>query len=291
MKSFKYLSFTAILMLALCFEAAAQVGLQLALNQRDFLLYEGIYAKVRIRNYSGRALIFGEEDLLKGKLEFEILDNSGEMIPKSEDYDPLVGTVLSSGSTKEVLLPLSRMYPIRKPGSYTVKAVLSHKSLASDYQSRESGFSVVNGTSVWKKTVGVPDMFSSDSGEKQLPRDVSIKYYNNAKDRIYSLVIEDKKFVYRVVRLGLEVGIQRPECRIDHLSRIHILLQISPKVFTYHIFDINGILDQKDVYVKTDVSPMLVFDEDTGRVMIVGGKKGVENIDYVEDEYIKFIEK
>ena len=52
------------------------------------------------------------------------------------------------------------------------------------------------------------------------------------------------------------------------------------------IYDINCELREKEVYVKTRTVPTLVLDNKEGSVLVVGGRKGVKEQDYAEENGI-----
>ena len=95
--------------------------------------------------------------------------------------------------------------------------------------------------------------------------------------------IEDEKYVYGIARIGSDIGNFPPACEVDGLSRIHVLLQVSPNVYSYFIYDINCELAEKEVYVKTNTAPTIVMDTKEGMVVVVGGRKGMKDVDYVEE--------
>lgn len=275
--------FTTLLLLA-SVSAQAQVSLTVTINRSNYLLYETIYAKVVLRNYSGQALTFSDNAEATGSLKFTIdmPDHTKAEIRKSA-YDALVGTIIKPGATEEVLVPVTSSYVITKPGNYRIKAVLSHKLLTSEYQSEASTFSICNGLPVWERMMGVPDLFKKAPGEFCPPRKAKIVTFNDGRDKVYCLILEDGKYVYGVARLGSDIGNFPPSCEVDGLSRLHIMIQVSPNVFSYFIYDINCELREKEVYVKTKTIPTLILDNKEGGVVVVGGRKGVKEQDYVEE--------
>ena len=276
--------FLGILCLLATQSLKAQFGVNLELNRENFLLHESVYAKVSIRNYSGRNLIFGEIAELKGHIEFDVYGPNGELIrPYNTKLNPMNGVVLNSGSTTSVTIPLSRMYHFSLAGSYTIRAVLSHVQLESSYVSKVSSFFIFNGFCVWERRVGVPDVFNKNAGGKIKTRKVRLlNFYDNRK-KLFALCIEDSKYVYAVIRLSADIGNKPPQCEIDGLSLIHILTQISPKVFSYYVYDLNGRLQERANYARLNsINPRLIVDSDQGVVTVVGGRKAVKGKDFQE---------
>ena len=58
----------------------AQVTVQLELNQQVFMQFEPIFAKVKIRNFSGHPLVFGANKELSGQISFQIYGPKGDLI-------------------------------------------------------------------------------------------------------------------------------------------------------------------------------------------------------------------
>ncbi|MFZ2653317.1 MAG: hypothetical protein WAX69_00230, partial [Victivallales bacterium] len=262
----------------------AQVSVGVAVNRANYILYETIYAKVILRNYSGQALAFSDNAESSGTLKFfiDMPDKTRAELRKTA-YNPLTGVIIKPGATQEVLVPVTNLYVLTKPGNYRLRAIVSHKLLPTEYQSEAAVFSICNGLPVWERTIGVPDLFKKKEGEAALPRKAKVLTFNDGKDKVYCLIIEDGKYVYGIARIGSDIGNFPPSCEVDGLSRIHIMLQVSPNVYSYFIYDINCELGEKDVYVKTNTVPTIVMDNKEGTVVVVGGRKAAKDIDYVEE--------
>lgn len=270
------------------FQVKAQFGMALGLDRSSYLLHEPVYAKLYIRNYSGRGLIFGEKEKeLKGDVSLVIFGPDGKTIKKfNNKLNPMSGTILNPGASVNVIIPVSRMYRINRAGNYTIKAILSHPQLAKSYESKVGGFSVFNGISIWKRIVGVPDVLNLDSNKKIKTRVVKIMSFYDGKKKMFALAIEDPKYIYGVRRLANDIGNKPPQCEIDGLSLIHILVQVSPKVFSYYVYNLKCQLEETGNYTRADdINPRLVRNPEQGTVMVVGGRKAVKGKDFVEDDY------
>jgi hypothetical protein len=272
------------LMLLVSASSQAQVSLTVAINRANYLLYETIYAKVVLRNYSGQALTFSDNPEATGSLKFTIdLPDHTKAEVRKGAYNALVGTIIKPGATEEVLVPVTSSYVLTRPGNYRIKAILNHKLLDKEYQSEACTFSICNGLPVWERTMGVPGLFKKTPDEVLPPRKSKIVTFNDGRDKVYCLILEDSKYVYGVARIGSDIGNFPPTCEVDGLCRTHIILQVSPNVFSYFIYDINCELREKEVYVKTKTIPTLILDNKEGGVVVVGGRKGVKEQDYVEE--------
>ncbi len=282
-----FLALTAALLTASA--AQAQFSLKIQLDRKTYLQYEQIYTKVTLRNMSGHPLAFGDNPQLKGDLMFEFETPDGkppELIETT--YSPLFGQVIEPGETTSVVIPLLRLYKIRAVGKYKVTALIQHTQLADKYKSDQSvDFSVTNGLKVWETTVGVPSIKEEDIAvdEKIKTRKFKIVTFYDGIDKIYSLIVEDDLRIYGITRIGFDIGNGPPAKEIDRMSKVHILAQAGPSVYSYYVYDINCNLDEKNVFVSTQTStPTLVRDPKNGSVVLAGGKKGVLGVDFIEVE-------
>jgi hypothetical protein len=290
----RLLKLLALCLLALpAVEATAQVSLRLEMANSCYIQYEAIYARVTIRNYSAHPLAFGESKELQGRLKFEIEMADGSFaapIPGVEQPQ-MLGVILLPGSTQTVTFIISKYYPLQRLGKYKIKAYVEHPQLPSAYESNNAFFSVVSGNVLMERSVGVPDYVQSSQNQTIKTRKYRILDFFDGRNKIYALSVEDDRMVYAVKRLGFDMGPSlKPTCEIDALSRINIILPVSPKVSAYYVYGIDGKLEKREIYVKTNASPTLVVDKKDGSVMIVGGRIARKDLDYQEYKDLPFME-
>ncbi len=283
-----------VLCWALAPESFAQVSLSLEVNNSNYLQYETVYAKVTMRNYSAHPLAFGENKELSGRLKFEVESPSGSLLSVSSNgLPPMVGVILPPGGAKTMTFALSEYYDVKPKGKYKVKAVVEHSQLTAAYESNPAFFSVLDGVSIWERVVGIPDYIKSAEMDKPVQtRTYKLVSIFDGKNKVYLLVVEDAKCVYSVKRIGFDMGYSlKPNCEIDALSRIHILLPVSPKISAYYIYNLDGKLEKREVFLKTDTTPTLVAEAKDGTVIIVGGRAARKDLDYAEFKDLPFMEK
>ena len=88
--------------------------------------------------------------------------------------------------------------------------------------------------------------------------------------------------IYSVIRVGKAVGYEKFTAETDMLSRLHLLMPISPKVFHYLAFSPDG-KKFADEYRKTSGTiPMLMRDPDTGIVTLLGGETARAGVDFAD---------
>lgn len=291
-----------VMLVCIC-PLSAQVVINMQLNQNIYLQFEPVYARIKFRNLSAHALAFGERKGLRGTLRFDINHISGRVSyvpPISQSNMPsLIGVIIPPGSTHEAIFRISDFYDLRKPGNYTIKAVLFHPQLRSGYESATRSIKVTVGQTVWGPvTVGIPESGKSTrkadplaSTKKIQTRNYSIVSYFTGRVSLYALVIDDKYRTYLVKRIGFDLGPElKPKCEIDFLSRLSIMIAASPNVFAYYQYNVDGVLEQKQVYIKTNTTPTLVLDNKTGVVMPAGGRVARKDRDYAVIKDLPFME-
>ncbi len=274
--------FTLLLFLLAAVALHAQVGLDINLNRNVYMQYEPVYAAVTIRNDSGKALVFGSDPQLQGSIQFEIKDLDGKVIPARPDAALTVsGLVLRPGELRRLVLPISKYYDIDRLGSYRVNAYVSHAMLPVEYKSRDLKFTVDRGFDVWKRTVGLPDMTNGKPTSRNEQRTYSVRSLIDINNRYFYLVVEDDKTVYGVARLGEAVGQERVMAEVDMLSRIHLLVPVTPKVKHYIAFALDGANIANEFRKMSDTIPTIYKDPENGVVTFLGGSPAIEGVDYV----------
>lgn len=261
----------------------ADIAIKLELNRKNYLEYEPIYAKLTMRNDSGHVLAFGANEKLRGSVMFEINDKFNNLVKRKQGQKlDIIGTIIKPGETKQMLVNLSKYYATMPKGEYAIIAYIKHAQLPLQYQSNKVFFNITGGHTVWHRTVGIPNFIKPNQG-KIRSRTYNLKTMFDGTNEMIFLTVEDKRMVYTVRKVGYTIGDSPPQCEIDLLSRLHLLLPISAKVFSYFIFDINGKMEKHEVYKRTATIPMLVRNQKNGTVIIAGGTRAHKNIDYYED--------
>ncbi len=249
----------------------AQVALELKLNQKNYLLYDTVYAKIKLENYSGIPIVFGSETELKGEISFyiETPDKSVSFLIDEKITPQIENIILRPGSSATVTVPISKYYNMQKSGRYRVRAIVKHPRFTNGYQSNAMPCMLVKGITMYERTVGVPDVLNKSN--KIATRTYRLVSYYDGADTVFNLVIEDKKNIYAIRKVGFQTGSLVPICDIDAFSKIHILNQVSPKIFSYLSFNIDGKLLDRVIYQR--VKTMELARSDNGMITIKGGIK------------------
>ena len=276
-----YRKLLLILLLAVAAVAplCAQVGLSIRMNRMTYMIYEPTHAFIAIRNDTGRALVFGTDPRLQGFILFDIRDQNGRLVPKKKDAEIQISNLLiNAGETKPLFFQLDRFYELVKPGIYRAKVYISHPQLPKDLESPAVTFRVASGSTLWKKSVGLPKLDKKDTSEIE-SRTYSIRVLFDGQVRYFYLVVEDDEHIYGVMRIGKAFGQEKIHAEVDMLSRIHILHPISTNVHHYLSFALDGSNTINQYWKNTETIPTLVRDR-SGKVFVAGGTQALQGIDY-----------
>lgn len=273
----------AILSIVLAATAQAQVMMQVSTDRDNYLPYESIRMQVTLRNNSGNHLTFGSGEDAPGFIRLEILDRSGNRVkPTVPDFNAADGLVLPAGASKSVIINVNEFYALNKPGYYELTARLRHPRFSYDLVSQVLRIKINEGQVVWERHIGIP---SSGPGEAIQERQIAILSFQADQSRIYALRVQDKRYVYNVARLAPNVRGVKPSFEVDARSHLHFLVQTQPRLFSYWVYDYNGKEKVSAHYVVEEYLPIprLIRDPDIGRVMVAGGRRAQEGIDFNEE--------
>ena len=268
----------------------AQLGIRLTLNRSVYMRFEPVYACVTFRNDSGRALVFGNDPRLQGFIYFDIRDFNGKPVRKITAQEiNSTGLVLKAGETRSIVLPINDYYDISRPGDYTVHVRVAHNMLAHEYRNAgECVFEVNEGATVWKKTVGVPDLnehgeAKQDTDRPAAERTYAVKTLDDPPNRYYYLVVEDSEKIFGVTRIGNAFGVEQFQAEADMLGRIHLLMPVTPRIFHYLAFSVDGMNIVNTYWRTTDTIPVLRRDPQTGIVKRIGGVEAKAGVDFIPE--------
>jgi len=261
----------------------AQVDLSLSLSRKSYIQYENIICKITLKNNTAHPLVFGNNTNLKGAIYFVIKNTAGKTwSTKEEKINPFNSDIIEPGETSLSTVSISSLLSLNDPNAYSIYAVFEYPQLKEQYRSNSVSFSIEKGSTVWQAEVGIPSF--NDKKDIIEGRQYVLKTVYDGKNKLFILLIESTSHVYGVARLGYDIGIKKPECLIDRLSKLHILIQTSPSIFSYFIYNPDCSLEKKEVYKKSETSsPTLIKDEKTGNIIVVGGLKAENGKDYIED--------
>ena len=266
--------------------AAAQIGIEVSLNRSIYMQFEPIYACVSLRNDTGRPLLFGSDPRFQGFVLFDIRDRDGRPIPQRPNAGiSVTGLILRPGEIKRMVIPIHKYYELDRTGRYTVNAFVSHNMLPQEYQSQNVRFRIERGVDVWSRTVGMANIDGTRTDAPARTRTYTIRTMTEAPNKYYYLVVEDERNVYGVMRVGQVIYSERFTAEVDMLGRIHLLMPVTPKIFHYLSFSLEGESINNSYWKTTGTIPMLYRDPATGIVKRIGGAEARRGVDFRDPDY------
>jgi len=265
------LQIAVVLCLGFLPRLAAQVSVEIVLDQDQFLPRESMRVGVRITNFSGQTLRFGTDN---DWLRFTVESESGNLIPQQCDI-PVRGEFdVESSTVATKRVDIAPCIHLIRPGRYRVAAAVRIKQWEKELVTKPVTFSVVAGTRLWEQDFGVPN----PAGGNSLPevRRYALQQAMHMKQmKLYVRVTDqtESRF-FGVFPLGPMVSFSVPEHQIDKTNNLHVLCQIGPRAFNYSVINPDGQLVIRQTHDYTDTRPVLRASPD-GRVLVAGGVRRI----------------
>ncbi len=267
--------------LALSLPVRAQLGINLEADRNVYVRYEPVKLTLVLRNYSGHELDFGGLAQDSGEVVVVVSRSDIMGVEVKHLAQELGEFELGAGETRRLEFTLNRLVNMQPVTDYTVYAQVKHPDLGSDYRSAQVQVEVREGTAIWQRQTGVP---GGDRDGVRAVRKVSMVRLHETKQDTYCLRIEDDKTVYRVVRLGPYIYGGEPQVDLDAAANTHVLMRSKARLYSHRVYDFNGRLKQEKYYIVEDGQPLLIRDDDTGRIGVSGGRPAVAGVDYTTPE-------
>ena len=258
--------------------AAAQVTVEVTLDQDQFLPGEAIITAVRITNRSGQTLRLGAKTIgspfpwnhATGKLSPA---PAKSLLPASSRWNP------AKVAIKRV--NLAPYFSANLPGRYSIIATVRIKDWHREIVSEPRTFDVIQGAKLWEQEFGVPNTTGPANPVPEV-RKYILQQANYLKSqlRLYlRLTDASGAKAFRVIPIGPMVSFGRPEPQVDKFSRLHILYQDRPHSFNYTIFNPDGELILRRTYDYVNTRPRLQPDGE-GNISVKGGVRRVTHNDW-----------
>ncbi len=251
----------------------AQVTVEVALDQDQYLPGETIMAAVRITNRSGQTLQLGADP---DWLNLSIEGRDGLILPQTGDL-PVVGEFsleTSKVATKRV--NLAPYFPLGVPGHYDITASVKIRRWGAEPVSRSKGFEVMEGSKLWVQDFGVPKS-AGDTNPVPEVRKYMLQQANYIRGnlRLYLRVTDGTGGkTFRVIPIGPMLSFSRPEAQVDQESNCHVLYQNGPHNFSYTVYNPDGNLVARRSYEYADARPRLKVDHEA-KISVAGGVRRV----------------
>src|SRR6266700_2595653 len=245
---------------------AAQVSVEVVLEQDQFLRDESLPVKVRITNRSGQTLNLGKEP---DWLRFTLESRDGSAVSKLGE--PLVTGEFSLESSLAASKPVDLMpyFDLSQPGRYTVAATVRIKQWNQEVSSRAKDFEIVRGTKIWEQEFGVPGA----AGPPEV-RKYALQQANYLKRLLLyvRLTDPDERRVFRVFPVGPLVSFSRPETQLDKENNLHLLFQTGARSLAYAVVSPNGEVILRQTHAYTATRPVLRSNE-AGKIFVSAARR------------------
>lgn len=251
------------------FTAPAQVTVEVALDQDEFLPSEMLPVAVKITNQSGQPLHLGAD---ANWLTFSVESADGFIVVKNAEVPVLGEFDLDSSKMAIKRVDLEPYFVLSTPGRYRVTATLRIKDWQSEVASPAKSFDVISGVKLWTQTFGVPPPAGVTNGAPEV-RKYSLEEANYLREelRLYVQVgDESDSQVFKVVSIGKMVSFSHPEMQVDRFSDLHVLWQSGASIYTYAVVSPDGNLVRQEIYDYINKRPHLNLN-DAGDVVVAGG--------------------
>jgi len=262
MKTFSLIVALAALIFS---RAAAQVTVELALDQEEFLPGESLPVAVKITNRSGQQLHLGAEP---NWVTFSVEAEDGTSVIKNAEV-PVQGEFdLESSQMGTKHVDIAPYFTMNRPGRYRVTATLRIPAWGVELTSSPKLFDVIEGAKLWSQDFGVP----AAGGIPEMRRfTLEQASYLHDQMRLYMQLSDAAEArIYKTLALGPTVSFARPEAQVDRTSQLHVLWLSGAQSFIFCLISTDGAVVDREVYDDFGIRPKLVIN-DNGDVLVVGG--------------------
>jgi len=251
--------------------AEAQLKMTVEMGKKRFLPRESMPIQLKIVNFSGQTLVFGEDDHW---LQLNIQTATGEEIAPIADPPPVKGrfTVESSIRATKVI-DIAPYYALEQAGRYTLTAKVAIRQWGKQFDAKPVKFDVTNGTVLWEQAFGLPLRKGDPPGQPRQIRRYVLQQAKHLKAmRLYARVDDGPGGrVHRVMPVCAMVSFNLPKAQVDPKGNLHVLCQSGGREYNYSVIDPDGQLKVRRNYLIAATRPRLDFKD--GEIIVVGGFK------------------
>ena len=264
------LGWLLMVLLGAAASSSAQVNATLEIDKSRLLPRETFVARLKIVNFSGQTLVFGEDN---NWLQFEIETETGEVVTPIAEPPKVEGrfTVESSiRATKRI--DLAPYYALEKAGNYKLIAKVYVKQWKRSLPVKPVKFTVSNGSILWHRTFGLPVKEGEPAGQPKQRRYVLQQAKNLRMMTLYARVDDGPGArVHRVFPVCPMVAFNDPTAQVDPTGNLHILCQSGARTYNYTVLDPDGKIRIRHHYQIVGSRPRLNFKD--GKIHVAGGLK------------------
>jgi hypothetical protein len=267
----------AAILLTMLNPLCAQIGVEVTLNQEQFLPGEALPAAVRITNRSGQTLHLGADP---DWLTFSVESADGTIVLKSGEV-PVIGEfALGSSKVATKRVDIAPYFSLTQPGRYSVVATVRIRNWNDALSSPPKSFDVIEGAKLWEQEFGVPPASGASNTAPELRKYIlqQANYLKHQLGLYLRLTDASGAKAFRVFPIGPMLSFSRPEAQVDKLSNLHVLYQYGPRAFSYTVFNPAGDLIVRQTHDYINTRPRLQADPD-GNIVVFGGVRRLTTTD------------
>jgi hypothetical protein len=266
--------FAVFLLISLC-QVSAQVTVDLALDQDQFLAGESLTVAVRITNRSGQTLHLGADP---SWLTFAVESKDQFVVVKSGDA-PVQGEFDLESSKRAIKrVDIQPYFNMQQPGRYTITATVDLPQWNQQITSPAKSFDIIQAARLKEFTVGVPRPGGASNQPPELRQYTLLQANYLRKQLVLYVRLSDQTGRFnKVFPIGPMLSFGQPEPEIDKFSNLHVLYQNGPHAFSHVVVNPEGNLILRESYDYT-TRPKLEVDTN-GILRVVGGARRVASDD------------
>ena len=252
-------------------QLAAQVTMEITMDQDQFLPGETLNAVVRITNLSGQTLNLGaDEDWLK----FAVESHDGFIVLKTGEAPVAEKITLESAKAAIKRVNIAPYFNLKKPGHYTLTATARITDWNKQITSAPKEFDIINAATLRDKEFGLPPPPGLSGRPPEVRKYTLLQANYLQKLTLYFQLSDASGKVMKVYPLGPMLNISQPDLQVDRLSNLHVLYQIGAHAACYTVFNPDGEITKRQTY-DFEARPRLRFD-DEGNVVVSGATRRVK---------------
>ena len=258
-----------LLLSVLVASVQAQVTVTVELGKNRFLPRESLLAKIKIVNFSGQTLVFGEDDHW---LQFQIQAEDGEEIAPIADPPPVKGRFTVESSIRAIKeVDIAPYYALEQAGRYTLTAKVVVKQWLKELTAKPVKFNVTNGTVLWEQAFGLPPKKGDPPDQPRQVRRYVLQQARHLKAMSLYARVDDGPGgrVHRVLPICAMVSFNLPKAQVDPRGNLHVLCQTGAREFNYSVIDPEGKIIKRRHYLIATNRPRLNFKK--GQIYVAGG--------------------
>jgi len=260
----------------------AQVSVEVALDQDQFLPGETMEIAVKIANRSGQVIEFGRASTwLTVRIEGDgmYMEEAAAELPDGPTFK------LDSPQQATKRLNITPFFHLTKPGRYQLSVRVVAPGIEETISSPPKKFDIITGSKLWEQPFGLPG-----SGQPPRVRTYLLQQANYLKHlQLYLRITEAREqYPVAVVRLGQMVSFGYPTALLDRTNDLHVLFQNGARSFRYSAVSPDGVLILRQTYTMAEGRPRLVMNEH-GAVSIRGGLRAPSGDDFPPDTELPVI--